>query len=47
MARRRVVISFETSRLDPGFFAFLVRVLGDREAPRDLTIRLERVDPDG
>ena len=47
MARRRVVISFETDRLDSSFFAWLIRVLSGPDAPKDLEIRMERIDVEG
>lgn len=47
MARRRVVISFIAPRLDAGFFAWLVRIVGSSDAPHTLTIRIERLPEDG
>lgn len=47
MARRRVVISFTADRLDSSFFAWLIRVLSGPDAPKDLEIRMERIDVEG
>lgn len=47
MTQRRVVITFDAARVDAGLLAWAIRVFSDPEAPKDMTIRLERIPEDG
>lgn len=47
MPRYKLTIGFSAPRLDAGLLAWAVRVFSDPDAPKDMTIRLEKVEPDG